>query len=67
MTPCNECNALIGALASTPAHPALRMEISVETLSGTREEFKCETCGAKLQRFRATQTHPAPSDVWRWG
>ena len=67
MTPCNDCNALTGALATTEPHSALRMEISVATLSGIREEFKCVTCGAKIHRFRATQTNPPPSDVWRFG
>ncbi len=67
MTPCKKCEVLANSPAKTGPHEDLRMEASVETLSGTREQFACKTCERKLTRFVATQTSPPPSDVWRWG
>jgi hypothetical protein len=67
MTSCNECNALVGAPAKVEPHAALQMEASIETLSGSREQFRCRNCKQTLIRFKATQTSPPPSDVWRWG
>jgi hypothetical protein len=40
---------------------------SVEILSGIREEYVCAGCGQKMIRFRAKQSLPPPSDVWRFG
>jgi len=31
-----------------------------------REEYVCSTCGQRMIRFRARQTVPPPSDVWRF-
>jgi hypothetical protein len=62
---CRACSALDGERAKNPPHDALELVASVDTESGTREEFVCKTCGQRLLRFNATQTSPAPSDVWR--
>lgn len=67
MGPCNDCSALDGMTAKQEPHAYLQMGVSVETITGTREEFMCKTCGRKWTRFKALQTSPAPSDVWRWG
>ncbi len=65
MALCNECTTLVGASVKVEPHDALQMEASIETLSGTRQEFSCTTCKQKLIRFKATQTSPPPADVWR--
>jgi ferredoxin len=66
MTACNKCDVLVTAPAKTQPHEDLRMEASIETLSGTREQFACTTCQMRLTRFIARQLSPPPSDVWRW-
>jgi hypothetical protein len=66
MTPCNACFVLSGELAREEPHEALRMHTQIELSHGTREEYVCQTCGAHLQRFRAKQTSPTPTDRWRF-
>jgi len=66
MAACKECNSLDGMTAKQEPHESLRMTVSVETPTGTREEFVCKTCGRKWARFKALQVTPQPSDVWRW-
>jgi hypothetical protein len=67
MRPCDQCYALEKASASTEPHGALQLMASVEILSGIREEYVCAGCGQKMIRFRAKQSLPPPSDVWRFG
>ena len=64
--PCNRCYALERAPANAEPHESLRLIASAELLSGVREEYVCTTCQQRMIRFRATQTWPRPSDVWRF-
>ena len=64
--PCNRCHALERAPANTEPHESLKLTASAELLSGVREEYVCTTCQQRMIRFRATQTRPPPSDVWRF-
>jgi hypothetical protein len=62
---CLPCLALQHSPARVEPHTSLRLEISVATPTGVREEFICATCGKRMVRFLAHQTKPTPSDVWR--
>jgi hypothetical protein len=62
---CKDCAAQQGTPAREAPHQKLQMVASVETESGTREEFVCKACGQRMQRFKAKQAWPPPSDVWR--
>ena len=64
--PCNRCHALERAPANTEPHESLKLTVSAELLSGVREEYVCTTCQQRMIRFRATQTRPPPTDVWRF-
>src|SRR6476660_6400327 len=66
LPPCNRCYALERAPANTEPHESLKLTVSAELLSGVREEYVCTTCQQRMIRFRATQTWPPPSDVWRF-
>jgi len=63
---CLPCFALQHSPARVEPHVSLRLELSVTTLTGVREEFICATCGKRMARFLAHQTTPTPSDVWRY-
>jgi hypothetical protein len=65
MTPCSRCHELERASAKTEPHASLILAASVELLPGVREEYVCATCEQRMIRFRAKQTAPPPSDVWR--
>lgn len=62
---CKDCRRLDDEGTATAPHEALQMVSSTETASGTREEFVCKSCGQRMQRFKALQTFPPPSDRWR--
>jgi hypothetical protein len=47
-------------------HASLLLTAAVELLPGVREEYVCTVCGQTMIRFRAKQTVPPPSDVWRF-
>jgi hypothetical protein len=47
-------------------HASLLLTASVELVPGVREEYVCTVCGQTMVRFRAKQTVPPPSDVWRF-
>ena len=64
--PCNRCYALERAPAITEPHESLKLTVSAELPSGVREEYVCTTCQQRMIRFKATQTSPRPSDVWRF-
>jgi len=64
---CSDCRELDRSLARTAPHGLLKLVSSTNTLSGTRENFLCESCGQRMLRFKATQTSPMPSDRWRVG
>ena len=62
---CLPCFSLERERAHVAPHEMLRLVASVETATGVREEFTCETCGQRMIRFLAKQINPPPSNVWR--
>ena len=62
---CKDCRMLEDEAAATAPHEMLEMVSSTGTASGIREDFVCKSCGQRMQRFKAIQTSPPPSDRWR--